>query len=446
MRWGVLVVALVTLLGTLGVRPSAAQEASDPSPSGVVGRWRLGERSGVTAVDSSATGGNGSYDGAPSLGRPGALEGDADTAVGFDGVDDGVTVAYDARHSADRGSVEAWVRTVKGYGPVVARGNVPDGSPLRLEVSGGKVYGRFRVQGASAAVAIAGTSVVDEGRWHHLALTYDGAVARLYVDGVEEATRAFAGKLVWAVDEPLTIGYQRNCGGCGISWFRGDIDEVAYYDTPLTPQDIADHIHGAGRVTAVQRRQTFGCQCGNSLGAPNHTALRADPVNTATGAFSEVFSDLALPGNGVTFAMGRSYTSADTTAGPMGPGWTHPYNTSLLLDANGDVRVRAEDGQQARYARQTDGSYLGPPAARPGDRRRPASSRRRGCGDRRRGRGGSAASGGGGRRAVLPPRPRRRAHGRAGAGGRRGSSPRAGSGAVLEARSSSGRAPPAPRR
>jgi hypothetical protein len=30
---------------------------------------------------------------------------------------------------------------------------------------------------------------VTDGRWHHLALTYDGAIARLYVDGVLEVVK-----------------------------------------------------------------------------------------------------------------------------------------------------------------------------------------------------------------------------------------------------------------
>ena len=55
--------------------------------------------------------------------------------------------------------------------------------------------------------------------------------------------------------------------------------------------------------------QTFGCSCANSSG---RTAARQDmvhdPVNTATGAFSETATDEQLPGFGVLFTSTRSYS------------------------------------------------------------------------------------------------------------------------------------------
>ncbi|MDX6199796.1 MAG: hypothetical protein QOJ79_2947, partial [Actinomycetota bacterium] len=45
-----------------------------------VGYWRLGERSGAVAADSSGAGRSGSYSGGVSLGVAGALVGDGDTS------------------------------------------------------------------------------------------------------------------------------------------------------------------------------------------------------------------------------------------------------------------------------------------------------------------------------------------------------------------------------
>src|SRR5215469_4756731 len=70
--------------------------------------WRLGERSGTTAFDSSPNGNNAVYQGKPSLGEPGAITRDPNTAVGFDGKDDDVVWRPS---SSFRGSftVVAWI-------------------------------------------------------------------------------------------------------------------------------------------------------------------------------------------------------------------------------------------------------------------------------------------------------------------------------------------------
>ena len=61
-----------------------------------VSYWRLDESSGTNAADSKGSN-TGTYTNGPTLNQPGALAGDADTAVSFDGSDDYVTVPNSAR-------------------------------------------------------------------------------------------------------------------------------------------------------------------------------------------------------------------------------------------------------------------------------------------------------------------------------------------------------------
>lgn len=70
-------------------------------------------------------------------------------------------------------------------------------------------------------------------------------------------------------------------------------------------------------------------------------------------------TDAFLPGIGLPFAFTRTYNSADPTAGPLGPGWTHSHNAALSVRANGDVILRSGNGQQVTFVLQPDGSYLG---------------------------------------------------------------------------------------
>lgn len=99
-------------------------------------------------------------------------------------------------------------------------------------------------------------------------------------------------------------------------------------------------------------------------GGRGTSAVKADPVDTAIGAFVHAEVDASLGGLGVPFVLARSYTSADDTVGPLGRGWTFTPGANLAGQADGSQLLRAPDGAQVRYQRLGDGSYLRPPGAR----------------------------------------------------------------------------------
>jgi RHS repeat-associated protein len=108
--------------------------------------------------------------------------------------------------------------------------------------------------------------------------------------------------------------------------------------------------------------QSFGshvCRTGRGPHARSGTRCLGDPVNSLTGAFTDEATDLSLPATGVSFEFARSYTSADTTTGRLGPGWTDSYSASLAVQGNGDVNLHGEDGQQVYYKKQANGSFIG---------------------------------------------------------------------------------------
>src|SRR4030095_2439569 len=71
------------------------------------------------------------------------------------------------------------------------------------------------------------------GNWTHVALTYDGAALRLYVNGTVVATQAAAGT-VEANTKPLRIGGNVPYG----EFFQGIIDEVRVYNRALSAAEI----------------------------------------------------------------------------------------------------------------------------------------------------------------------------------------------------------------
>jgi RHS repeat-associated protein len=109
--------------------------------------------------------------------------------------------------------------------------------------------------------------------------------------------------------------------------------------------------------------QAIGCGEGD-FGVNAAGDCKEDPVNTATGSFTHEVSDLALPGIGVDFDFTRHYNSIDQTSGPLGIGWTHNYNSSLIVRPGGDVIARAGTGQQVEFVKNADGSFTGAKGAR----------------------------------------------------------------------------------
>ncbi len=79
--------------------------------------WRLGETCGTTAADLERQQPHGLVPGHALLGQPGALAGDTNTAVGFNGSSQYVNVPYLAALNPAQLTVEAWAYPTGGQGP-----------------------------------------------------------------------------------------------------------------------------------------------------------------------------------------------------------------------------------------------------------------------------------------------------------------------------------------
>jgi hypothetical protein len=83
------------------------------------------------------------------------------------------------------------------------------------------------------------TGVVPKTKvWEHFAVTYDGSVRNVYVNGDLAASVATVGDLRSDGDDPLIIGaIQATC--CGLTQFyKGDLDDIRIYDNALSTDDI----------------------------------------------------------------------------------------------------------------------------------------------------------------------------------------------------------------
>lgn len=202
--------------------------------AGLVGYWRLGESSGTVACDSTANHDNGTYLGGVTLGVPGAISGDPDTAVALNGTTGQVSVpSASSLNVGDNFTIEAWVKrgasktesneviASKQEGLLVLMFNEADQLTLRRST-----YGN---------IATANVATTDTTSWHYVVATKNGASVHLYLDGTD-VTGTVANQTMTNNTEPLVIGQSSNT-----SYFKGSIDEVALYDTALTTAQITQH-------------------------------------------------------------------------------------------------------------------------------------------------------------------------------------------------------------
>ena len=80
-----------------------------------------------------------------------------------------------------------------------------------------------------------GTRSAPVNRWSYVAVTYDGAALRLYIDGDQVSSRPSVSGAIQVPDSPLWIGGNRPYG----EHFDGVIDEVRVYDRALAQGEIA---------------------------------------------------------------------------------------------------------------------------------------------------------------------------------------------------------------
>ncbi|HEY3000540.1 MAG TPA: LamG-like jellyroll fold domain-containing protein, partial [Acidimicrobiales bacterium] len=212
--------------------------APPTAPPGRVASFGFDEGTGTAAGDRSGTGNGGTVSGATwtSAGRRGG-------ALAFDGVNDLVTVADAPSLDLTSGmTVDAWVRPtrVSDWSTVVLKERGTNGLAYGLYAANDQTRAAGYVNIGGDKVA-AGTAATPTNAWTHLAVTYDGANLRLYVNGAVVRTVAVTGPIATSANA-LRIGGNNVWG----EWFAGTIDEVNVYNRALTAAEVAQDMGPPG--------------------------------------------------------------------------------------------------------------------------------------------------------------------------------------------------------
>lgn len=271
-----------------GTTESAAATLQFPAPAtqsyadtvkrdNPAGYWRLGEATGDVADDSVAANDGALLNGV-TLGRPGALAGDADTAAGFaSSSQTKIDVPWTDALNTPVFTVECWAKVTGGAGvhrsPLTSRADGPQRGYIFYAEPGNTWQFWIGTGDQSGWVSLPGPAV-QLNTFAHLVGVYDGSTLSFYVNGILVAQR---NNTLFGVNDssPLRIGGGATEGD-GNFFFEGDVDEVAVYGTALGEDRILAHY------------------------------VAGFPLTTPPSITSEPISQAAPPGATVTFRVGAS--------------------------------------------------------------------------------------------------------------------------------------------
>lgn len=189
------------------------------------------EGSGTVTADTSGRGRLGTVDGATwtAAGRHGG-------ALQFDGVDDVVRVAHtDDLNFSNALTIEAWVYPtgpLTGWRTAVFKETSGmDAYSLYAHSATAGPRGQAVISGVKQTTAT-GTSIPVEA-WTHVAVTYNGAALRVFVNGIQVSTTPATGP-VGSSAGVLSVGGNTIWG----EYFEGVIDEVRVYRRALTASEL----------------------------------------------------------------------------------------------------------------------------------------------------------------------------------------------------------------
>jgi tetratricopeptide (TPR) repeat protein len=204
--------------------------------AGLLGWWKLDEKEGRTATDSSGNGHEATVQGDPDWQPAGGRIGGA-IALGGDG--DFLDVADEPAFDCTGGvTLAAWIKAKQFDRPwqaIITKGdstyriqrnnetNTLEFACTGLQIPNGNEYG-----------SLFGSKAITTGEWHHVAGVYDGKKMYVYVDGALDSSQEAWGAIN-TNDTRLQIGGNTEVGD---RFWNGLIDEVRVYNYGLAEAQI----------------------------------------------------------------------------------------------------------------------------------------------------------------------------------------------------------------
>ena len=220
----------------LYLKASGATPPATPPVVSPVGHWKLDEGNGVTVADASGNGLAGAL-----VNRPVWTSGWLGGGLSLNGTNDYVQIPNPGPLSPQKLTLSLWVNPSSfanaNGSSLLANVGIRDGSDgyygLAIDTTGRPVAMLSIGEGEGNTFSLKG-SALTLGQWSHLAMTYDSATLKLYVDGVA-AGHVSINRVRTTSPAPLMLGRR----GDAAHYFKGILDDVQLYSQALSAADIA---------------------------------------------------------------------------------------------------------------------------------------------------------------------------------------------------------------
>ncbi|SVD95064.1 uncharacterized protein METZ01_LOCUS447918, partial [marine metagenome] len=215
-----------------------------------------------------------------------SLSGSVGYSLSFDGVDDYIDCGSNFTFTSDF-SIEVYVKhnPIGNYSTFAANleYGINEGYWLGSNSSG---IAQFWIGNVTPA---SGTTLINDGEWHHVAGVYSSGTSYLYVDGVLESTLVPTLALSSTIN--LTLG--RDVSGY---WLDGELDEVRLWSLARSEQQILENMHltldgsETGLLGYYQMNEGSGTTVADNSGNGNDGTIYGATWDTENGANSAAVS------------------------------------------------------------------------------------------------------------------------------------------------------------
>ena len=205
--------------------------AANSSFSALVGYWSFDQ--GDSVKDLSGNNNHGKIQG-----KPRSVTGKIKTALELNGSSDWVSVEHNASiANFDQLSISAWIKLIKvnAWTAVIEKG-VHENWSYGFFLEPDSTLSFYVSQKGNKLACCIGDYKIKPAEWYHIAGTYDGKLAKLWVNGKVEAEMAATGPLHPTDGLPLAIGARGK--GDGESFFNGIIDEVTLWNSVVSIDEM----------------------------------------------------------------------------------------------------------------------------------------------------------------------------------------------------------------
>jgi len=161
-------------------------------------------------------------------------------ALNFDGYYDYALIPNSASLNPGNITLEAWIYPIayNSYGTIINKRS-PDQYILRLNSTNGRVEGYLYINGGWRACTTPTTVTVSLDNWSHVALTYDGSMGKVYVNGIQGCAFSYSGSIASGTS-PVRIG-TNSTSATASEHFKGKIDNAMIYNRALSAAEISQH-------------------------------------------------------------------------------------------------------------------------------------------------------------------------------------------------------------